>query len=313
MAWLQASSRVRGTVGIVIPMLVLITAAHTATAETELRWKFKQGDKTQYEMKMEMTQDTKAGDAPVQAKMSQVMDMTWEVKSVADDGTATLHQTIDRIRMEMTMPTGAGADFKFDSQNPEQDKVPPGIAKTFAAMVGKPFVLTVTPQGEVKDLKSPEGMVAALKGSAIGGAVTEDSLKQMISQSMMPFPAEAVSKGSTWEKSAELPAPPFGKQLTKTEYKFAGEETRDGKKFDKIDVTLDAKFETSENAPTKMKIKSNEAGGEVLWDNEAGHPVTSTIDSKMTFELTIGGMSIEQNVATKVMMNLVAPSNAREL
>ena len=82
-------------------------SVRVATADTELRWKFKQGDKTQYEMKTEMIQDTMAGDAPVQAKMSQTMDMTWEVKSVSDDGTATLNQTIDRVRMEMTLPAGA--------------------------------------------------------------------------------------------------------------------------------------------------------------------------------------------------------------
>ena len=191
--------------------------------------------------------------------------------------------------------------------------MPPGVAKAFTAMVGKPFVLEVTPLGEVKSLKSPEGLMATLKGSAMGSGMTEDWLKQMISQSMVPFPADAVTTGTTWDKSAELPVPPFGKQLTKTIYKFAGEETRDGKKLDKIDVTLDAKFETSADASAKMKVKSNEAGGEILWDNETGRPLTTTIDSKMSFELTIGGMSIEQNVTTKVLMNLVAPSSAREL
>lgn len=292
--------------------LALVASCTTAQAETELRWKFKNGEKTNFEMKMEMTQDTKAGDMPFQVKISQLMDMTWEVTEVADDGRATMNQTIDRVRMEMSLPQGQ--TIKYDTKNPEKAPGTEMLAKMFDAMVGKPFVLRVTPLGTVEDFKAPAGMLEALKNSPMaqaGGMFSEDGLKQMISQSMLPLPEKAVSEGTTWEKKAEVKTPPFGKQLTTTVYKFVGPQDRDGKMLDKIDVTLDMKIEPAEGTEAKLTLKDNKAGGEVLWDNAGGKPLESNINSTMTFELAVGGMSIEQSVTTKVTMKQVTA--AREL
>ncbi len=292
--------------------LALVASWSTAQAETELRWKFKTGEKSNFEMKMEMTQETKAGDMPFTVKISQLMDMTWEVAEVAADGSATMNQTIDRVRMEMTLPQGPA--IKYDTESPDKAPGTEMLAKMFDAMVGKPFVLRVTPLGTVEDFKAPAGMLEALKNSPMaqaGGMFSEDGLKQMISQSMLPLPEKAVSEGTTWEKKAEVQTPPFGKQMTTTEYKFVGPQDRDGKKLDRIDVALDMKIEPAEGAEAKLTLKDNEASGEVFWDNAGGKPVESNINSKMTFTLAVGGMTIEQSVTTKVSMKQVTA--AREL
>ena len=109
---------------------------------------------------------------------------------------------------------------------------------------------------------------------------SEDGLKQMISQSMLPLPEEAVAVGTTWEKSAEMQAPPFGKQVTLTQYKFAGDGEVNGKKVDKIDVTMDIKLEAGDDPNTKFKLKDNKAGGEIQWDNRAGQPANRASTAK---------------------------------
>jgi hypothetical protein len=315
MASLRAAKSFRQICAVAMPILA-VGLATPARADTELRWKFNTGDKTKYEMTMAMTQDMRSGDTPFQVKMNQIMDMTWEVKDVADDGTATMHQTIDRVRLEMTLPTPGQPPIKYDSQ---QGVTGPGsemLAKIFEAMVGKPFIVKLTPLGKVTDMKAPEGMLAAFKKNTQlqgAGMFSEDGLKQMISQSMMPVPEQGVAEGTTWDKSSELQTPPFGKQVTKTEYKFVGQEERDGKKLDKIDVSLEAKFEPTDDAQAKLKLTDNEAGGKILWDNSAGRPVESVMDSKMKFEISVGGQSMEQDVTTKVSMKQVAPSTVREL
>jgi Family of unknown function (DUF6263) len=314
MAFLRASRNWRQVCLVIVPLVVLAVGM-PARADTQLRWKFHPGDKTRYEMTMAMTQEMKSGDMPLEVKMTQIMEMTWEVKDVSEDGDATMNQTIDRVRMEMTLPTPGQAPIKYDSQ---QGSGAPGtemLGKIFDAMVGKPFVVKVTPLGTVKEMKAPEGMLAAFKNTPLQGTgiFSEDGLKQMISQSMMPVPEQDVSEGTTWDQSSELQTPPFGKQVTKTEYKFVGQQERDGKKLDKIDVTLNAKFEPTADAQTKLKLTSNKAGGEVLWDNTAGRPVESKVDSNMKFEISVGGQSIEQGVTTTVSMKQITPTSAREL
>jgi hypothetical protein len=316
MASLRTARRVCQICLVIIIPVVAMALGTPARADTELRWKFNPGDKTKYEMTMAMTQEMKAGDMPFQVKMNQIMDMTWDVKDVAADGTATMHQTIDRVRLEMTLPTPGQPPLKYDSQQGVSGAGTEMLAKVFDAMIGKPFIVKVTPLGQVTDMKAPEGMLAAFKNNTqlqAAGMFSEDGLKQMISQSMMPVPEQGVSEGATWDKSAELQTPPFGKQLTKTEYKLVGQEERDGKKLDKIDVSLEAKFEPTEDAQAKLKLTENEAGGKVLWDNDSGRPVESVMDSKMKFEITVGNQSFEQGVTTKVTMKQVAPSTVREL
>src|SRR5689334_7646213 len=105
---------------IAAPALLATMMISAAQADAELRWKFKAGEKSAYEMKMHLTQDTKAGNMPFQVKISQTMDMSWEVKEVSDDGDATMTQTIDRVRMEMTLPQAGQAPIKYDTQQKEQ-------------------------------------------------------------------------------------------------------------------------------------------------------------------------------------------------
>ena len=296
--------------------LVAFSVAQVAQADTKLRWKFTKGEKTSYEIGMDIAQDMKLGDMPLSVKVNQVMNMTWEVKDVADDGTATLNQTIDRVRMEMVLPQPNQEPIRYDSDAKEKPAGSEMLSRIYDAMIGKPFVIKMTPLGKVVDFKAPEAVLAAFKNSPMpggGNMFSEEGLKQMISQSVPPLPEEAVSKGTTWEQSSAMQAPPFGKQVTKTEYKYAGPEELDGKKVDKIDVSMDLKFEATDDSQAKIKLKDAEAGGEIFWDNTAGHPVESRITSSMTLEIEVGGNSIEQAVTTKMKMKQVAPSSTREL
>ncbi len=142
----------------VVLLTLASVCASAARAETELQWKFKPGTKTRFEMKMNAVRETKSRDMVFQLKINQIMDMTWEVVDVAADGTATLHQTVDRVRMEVTLPQAGQPPVKFDTQQPDKTPGAEVPAKIFGAMVGKPFVVKVTPTGKVLDMTPPEGL-----------------------------------------------------------------------------------------------------------------------------------------------------------
>ncbi len=137
---------------IALTVAVVGMCASPALAQTKLRWKFQAGEKVNYEMNMVMVQSMNFGDQPINTKVSQLMNMTWQAKEVADDGTAVMEQTIDRIRVEIVPPGADPTPIKYDSQSKEQAKGTEMLAPLFGAMVGQPMTLTVTPLGEVRDI-----------------------------------------------------------------------------------------------------------------------------------------------------------------
>jgi hypothetical protein len=298
------------------PILLMLASAFasTARADTELQWKFKQGTKTRFEMKMDAVRETKSRDMVFQLTINQIMDMTWEVVDVAADGTATLHQTVDRVRLEVNLPQAGQPPVKFDTQQPTKTPGTEIPAKIFGAMVGKPFTVKVTPTGKVLDMTPPEGLTQAFKNMPSGGAMfSEDGLKQMITQSVMPMPEGPVAVGKSWESTAELDTPPFGKQISTTHYKYAGNADADGKKLEKIDITMDVKLEPAADAQAKIKLKDNDASGEILWDGEAGQPVMSQVKTKTSFDITVDSMTVEEKFNTSSTMKRLESGEAREL
>lgn len=296
----------------VLAILVAALAAD-AQADTKLRWQFKPGEKLGYELNMDMTQNMNIADMAIKVTMVQRMGMTWDVKEVADDGTATMTQTMDRIRMDMN-PGGGQKPIQYDSQNERQAEGAEMLAPIFDAMVGKPMTMKITPQGEIKDLKISPEMLAGLKGSAmpqLSSMFSEEGMKQMISRGMLSFPAEPVTVGKTWDSTAEMSNPILGKQILGFHYEYAGQEKRDGRTLDKIAPSFTIKFEPSPDAQAQVNVKDQSTKGAIYFDNAAGRLVESNVTSTMNLEISVGGMSIAQEVTTLVVMKQAAPTAAK--
>lgn len=278
-----------------------------AAADTKLRWKFAKGEKLYYDMIVDMSQEMAIGDQNITMKMAQKMNMTWEVDSVADDGTASLKQTIDRIRMSMAIPgapAGQGG-IEFDSKAENKGEAAAILGPLMDGMVGKPFILEISPRGEIKNVKIPEATLEAIKKSPLqqmGGMFSEAGIKEMMGRAMFSFPEEAVKNGSTWKSTMEMANPVFGKQVTEMLYEYAGQESRAGGDQEKIDVSMRMKFEKGANAQADVEVKDQASAGVLYFDNAKGVLTDSDVTGKMTLAISIGGMSIEQAVTTHVTM-----------
>ncbi len=305
------TAAVRRRVFFGVALLLLLVAVSQAQADVKLRWKFKPGEKLGYEMGTDMTQAMVVGEMTINVKMAQKIDMSWEVTQVTDDGTATVTQTIDRVRMDMS--PGPGQQVKYDSQNPDENKGAEMLLPIFDAMVGKPITMQVTPRGEIKDLKISQEMLDGIKKSflsQLGGMFSEEGMKQMISRGMLQFPEEAVTKGTSWESVMEMPNAILGKQVTEMRYEYAGPEMRDGRELDKLDADMTMKFEQPADAQAKITIKNQSSEGTLYFDNTAGRLAGSSVTSKMSLEIVAGGMSIEQDITTLVTMKQTSPEAA---
>src|SRR5207244_3463797 len=95
-----------------------------AQAQTTLRYKFKEGEKLNYVMEQTMVMKMNVGGKEVTVKSEQVMDLLWNIHSVDSDGTAKLTQTMQRIRMNMDLPTGQ--KITYDSRDKKELDDPVG-------------------------------------------------------------------------------------------------------------------------------------------------------------------------------------------
>ena len=138
-------------------------AADCLAAESALVWKLKQGDEQHYLITQSNKMSMNLGQAgATDTQFKQRINMTWNVKSVDENGTAELEQSIDRIRLEMEAPGQKGIEYDTKS-----DEAPRGYAAMlvplYKAMTSVPFQATITARGEFTSFVVPKKTVEALK------------------------------------------------------------------------------------------------------------------------------------------------------
>ena len=111
-------------------VLVLLCSVPDIEAQEPLRWKFEPGQKLGYNMVQDMTMSSSGPFGQPNVTMNQVMEMTWQVKELNDQGEAVIRQKFDRMKMKMTLPPPFGV-IEYDSKS---DAAPAGPAAAFAPM-----------------------------------------------------------------------------------------------------------------------------------------------------------------------------------
>ena len=295
--------------GGLISAAVLVLLAGPAEAQTTLKYKFKEGDKLNYTTEMTQKQMMNIMGNEIETSTTQNMDMTWIVKAMKD-GKAEVSQTIDRIRMKIDSPFGG---FEFDSKDGKEPEGPIGmiVGPVLNAMAGAEFTVTMTEQGDVTDTKLSEKLIEAVKSNPLlqqmGGAFTEDGMKNMIGQQGgNVLSKEAVKKGDKWNQKTELKMPPIGVMKVSNTYTYQGPEDRDGANVEKIDVKTEMTIEPLADAAAQVefKVKSSDAKGTMYFDNKAGRVVAMTMNTKMAMEINAMGnvFDMVQNQTTTMKL-----------
>jgi hypothetical protein len=289
-----------------VPLTCYATAAQ---AQTTLRWKFKPGDKLNYVTEQNTTSKGTIMGMEIQTKMTQAVDMTWTVNSVNPDGVAEMTQAIGRMRMSMESPFGS---FDFDSKDGKDVEGPIGeiIGPILKTMAGAEMNLKMDSTGAVRDIKLPPKLVESLSSNPLlaqfGEMFSEDGIKQMTqggAGSIGSFPKDPVTKGQSWEKKAELKNP-FGTIVVVTTSTYAGPETRDGAKLEKIDLKMNQTIEPAPGGMFEIKIGSQDSKGAAYFDNSQGRLVAQDLKQKMKMEIDVMGNVIEQDVETVMSIKL---------
>jgi hypothetical protein len=174
-------------VGLLLGILAGVDAGRTQ-AQTVLRYKFKEGEKLNYEIKNEskstITFDDKGPSAHI-VKMH--FDLSWRIKKVSSDGKAAIAVRLDRLRCFMDTPAGTkdsegkpvDGKVEYDTKGLKKFEGPGGKAMqpTLDALASLEFDMTMDALGRISDLKVP---------------------KELVAEAAFPLPNEPLTKGKTW-------------------------------------------------------------------------------------------------------------------
>jgi hypothetical protein len=281
---------------LLVGLVVTAVASHPAQAETLLRWKFEQGQKTRMVITQEMQMKMVMQEKPIQTTNTSTMEFDMEVTALDEQGVASMSMTADRIRMKMKGPQGVM--MEYDSQS---DKKPEGMAAMMATVFegmldNKPYTTKMDPRGKILEMKLPQGFAESMNklpgGAQLGSMFTEESMKGMAETAT--FPEKPLKPGDTWTHTTKMKNPVIGDLIEDTTSRYVGSEVRDGRELEKI--TLDVKMRVGEGGNVKMKIADQSNTGTLYFDNAAGQFVSSDSKTKMKMKISVLGQEMEQEM-----------------
>jgi hypothetical protein len=321
-SWKPARTMVFVCLGVAI---CCAACCSSARCDEPLRWKFKVGEKLDYNMTQEMKMTF-----PQPINMHQEVDILWDVQGVNEKGDAVIRLKFERIKMKAAPPDSAekGAQaIEFDSTS---DAQPTGLAALLAplykAMIEGEFEISMTARGEVTDVKIPEQVVTVMKNmpdaSSMGNMATSEGFKKMLSKGVLVLPQEAPKVDDQWTTKIEVPIPIFGAQMTQTTtFRYVGTRKINGTIYAVIDPGIKMHFEEPQKASAQQsaseqfqpQVKDQQSSGEMLFDIKAGRLHSSqlkhnvTITAKTTTKTTDGKVErrtiegkIDQQINVKV-------------
>jgi hypothetical protein len=301
----------------------LVPAAQGGEA---LRWKFTTGEKIGYTIDQSATVVINSAGAEFTIPTQQIVDVTWTVDSVAQDGAAAITQHVDRVRLTFTMPGrgGAAAEFAYDSQEKkEADGTNPIAAllkPVFAALVGADFRMTISPTGRVSDVTIPDAVSRAIgvvpRGAAFAGGnlLTPEGLRQTFENSILALPEAEVEEGGTWTHNIERALPGAGALAFELNYTLKGTDELCDRQTRRIESQATITHRPAPEADGQITIESVEGKGEgtAHFDPAAGRTVRSVLKVSLIIDGNAGDREFTQENDLTITVTLAGCEPAAE-
>jgi hypothetical protein len=260
-----------------------------ALAET-LRWKLKAGEQLRYTVEEKTVLSTKVMGRDIKSTRSHTVNLSWNVKSVAENGDADVGLRFDRVRMHVEQPP---ITLDFDSASDKIEAPEPfgSMGRQIKAMAGVEFTFRMKPTGAIEDVQVPEATLrslrAGLDGDSGGAAMfSEQGVKDiLVHSSPPPFPEGALEPGKSWSgKPARIPTP-LGTMVMDKIFTFQGPDPKSAKLMS-IGTETKVSLEPAENATVSGKIMATEGRGSLVFDADAGRIVSSRLTQKVEMQLS---------------------------
>ena len=286
----------------VCSLLLIVGSCRPLLAdEAPLPWKFQVGDEHRYRMtqQLDMSMVHLATDRQTDSGVGQILDMTWKIAQVDDHGTATILLQVDRVQLDIQAP--GEQEMHFDSQD---KKGPTGFAAMMAplakTLTQEPIQLTMTPRGEVKQLKTPTALSAAKqknpKANLIGEMFLNESFKNMIQRSSVNLPEnKTLQPGLEWTTKSQTTNAQLGEIKVLATYGYQGTREVREQQFEVFNIGLEMDFSVPPGS-NELEVVQQESSGEILFSREQGRLESSQIKQNLQLNIASGEHQLTQTV-----------------
>jgi hypothetical protein len=306
---------------VLISILVLSAAAANAQTVT-LRYRWTKGETRTYRMatqsSSEITGMAGAGPMTVSQGMAQVLKLT-----VAADGTATIRQTFQSVRMESEGPMGK---MLVDTAVPETGPNAPPMRRVLDALAGESVTIGIAPDGTIRKVEGASRIAekiarltagdpaAGAAGQAIRRMLSEEALKSTLEQTFAPLPPGPVKAGETWTGRLSMGNEAIGRVVGTSTFTLKALEGTADAPIARVTVNLALKQEVKPvpSGPAGMitTLRDNKGEGEILFDAGRGHIQRSTMRTELASSVMMNGpdgvpTTMQNKTITMMTMELV--------
>jgi hypothetical protein len=295
--------------------------------DAALRYRWVKGEEVRYRVSQQGTTTISGlpgmGEMTMDQSHVQVLRLT--VEDVATDGSATLRQTFESVRMELNSPAGK-AVFDSAAADKPTDPIAVAIGATMSAMIGESITVVLVPTGAVikvegmsrifdKIMKTlPQDPTGAQVFSQLKGTMSDDAMRSMFEQGFATFPDHAVKAGETWTGPFRMSLPIIGTVTTTRTSTLQGVESSNGTSIARIATMFAMRQDAEASPPGPMgmtaKLADSKGEGEILFDIAKGRVQKTSSRSEMPVTLSMTGpngsqINAQSLVRTTVTMELV--------
>ena len=287
--------------------LFLLSGLTIVSAQVKLSFNPEKGKK--YEYLTEVVQITKNTAMGQEMSSETEMNMKYLMEVVEKTSQETQAQfTYQDISYIVTSPM---MKMGYDSKNPietpsDMDKM---LDKMFGTLIGKPFTLTIAPDGSVKSVTGmdaivenmskavdADGQIAAQMSGAIKQQFSENAIKNMFEQSLKTYPDKTVKAGDSWtvENTADI-----SNMNLKMKNKYTLKEI----KKNLADIAVESDLEMKPGAGMEGLLTGTQTGVMSV-DTKTGIPVSSDLTQIVKGTLKTQGIDILMDMTTKSKLTI---------
>jgi len=192
--------------------------AAPAAAQVELRYKWTKGDVLEYRMTLHTTSDVTGVPGRADATTTQTITqrITLTVAGVGASGAATITETVNEIRSELTTPTGTIVVDTAKPSETSKDPVAETMNRMLGAVVGQRINIVILPDGTVRSVGGGSRLLerileagnatpdTAMASQALSSLYSDDALRSLLEQSFPKLPPQPLKPGDTWSGQIAL-------------------------------------------------------------------------------------------------------------
>ena len=287
-------------------LTLLCGSSIAARQDVTLRYRWTKGDALRYRVTQQTTTTINGipgmDNLTVEQSFVQVIKTT--AGEVAADGTATLSQSVESLKMNTTSPMFSAA---YDSEKPDAatDELSARLKAVLAPMIGQPYTVVMAPTGEVVKVDGlsklaekmfsnmPADPAAAGMLDGLKASLSDDSMRSLLSQSFAQAPNRALKIGESWTAEIVQHNPMLGGTITSVKMTLKAVAGEDPKRMATIGIDSTVKQDPAKpGAPNPMgmtlQLSTGTGDGEQTFDLSAGRLVRSVVHMTLPMSMSDG-------------------------